>query len=260
MSGLPKILPPGKGGRRRRTHRLHFRYVLPSSAPTTRKGSGSAGGQEDKNRNNRRCWSRMKPKHQPRGLHRSPARATATNAQPCDSADPGAQARPALRPQTPHRGPAGRRGPGPAGPRSPARRERGSLRGPLTIFSSLRKQPLQPGSVRPPRRSLPFPGLLPSSPSAGSASVRARKEGGRGSPGGTRAGPGLPRPQSRGAGPQSAGGGGCGCGEGGRDAACPGGKPGLRSGVTNTRVRAADAERCAREDAASYLRRDLSDR
>lgn len=57
----------------------------------------------------------------------------------------------------------------------------------------------QPVTVSRPRGSLPFPGLPPPT-SAGSASVRARKEGGCGAPGGSRTGPELPRLKSRGIG------------------------------------------------------------
>lgn len=50
VSGLPKVPPSGKGGRQGHTQRLHLRYVLSSSAPTTRRGRvcWGAGGHKPK--------------------------------------------------------------------------------------------------------------------------------------------------------------------------------------------------------------------
>lgn len=68
------------------------------------------------------------------------------------------------------------------------------------IFNSLCGQPVSPVTVSRPAARFRFRGCPPTS--AGSASVRARKEAGRGAPRGSRAGPGLPRPRSRGTGGQ----------------------------------------------------------
>lgn len=135
------------------------------------------------------------------GAARSPARTTATKPQPRDSTDHGARGRPHLPAAAATPGRAGRRRPVPAGPGSRTRRELRSPGGSLTILNLPSEQSLSPVTVSRPRCSLPFPGLPPPT-SAGSASVRARKEGRRGAPGGSRAGPGLPRLKSRGTGDQ----------------------------------------------------------
>lgn len=88
----------------------------------------------------------------------------------------------------------------PLQPQTRARRPLGSSGVSLTIFDSLFSQPLNPLPSAGPAAHFRFRGCPPTS--AGSASVRARKEIGRGAPVGSRAGPGLPRLWSRGTGGQ----------------------------------------------------------
>lgn len=98
-------------------------------------------------------------------------------------------------------GRAGRRRVTPAAtdPSPPATRvARGREGGGLTYHLRLaRRTDALPLTVNRPRRSLPFPGWPPQHPPEVRPSGR-RKEGGRGAPGGSRAGPGLPRFRSRG--------------------------------------------------------------
>lgn len=174
-----------------------FGDVLSGSAPTTGRDRGR-GRLGDLGMGERRRWKRMKPRRRSRDQRRRPAQAAATN------------------PRTPWLDKSWR--PRPASS-SRRRRHRGTgwgaaacscAHGPEPAVHSGRPGSHSPSSTRsansfsaryrqPTRGSLPFPGLPPPT-SAGSASVRARKEGGCGAPGGSRTGPELPRLKSRGIG------------------------------------------------------------
>lgn len=198
--GLAKALPPaGKGSRGASPRKVRFRFGPRRRAHDAERagGGGLRGGQDARREDTRRHQGEEDgTEARPAGPARRPP-GRRPRPRPRDSADGGARA---ASPSRRRQGRAARRPPGPAGPRSPARRDLGSPGGSLTIFNSLCRQPVSPVTVSRPAARFRFRGCPPTS--AGSASVRARKEAGRGAPRGSRAGPGLPRPRSRGTGGQ----------------------------------------------------------
>lgn len=216
-----------RGSRQRHTAE-GYTFGLSSSGSmlTTGKGPGSAGelGDGRTQTERREGGGRV---GSPSAARRT--RAAARPRPPCDSADPGACGRPRSPAAAVTRAGMGGGGPVLPGPspdnaRNPGRTGTHSPSSNRSVNSLTIALP----SVGP-AAHFRFRGCPPTS--AGSASVRARKEEGRGAPGGSRARPGLPRLQSRGTGGQGRSK-GVGWEEGGSGRDVPAGREGadLRSG------------------------------